>query len=88
MDTGLGENTFSWTVIVIQLMLSGLHGGWGKNLPKLIWLISLTSSAAIGAYIGFSIAPFPDNIFIAVVIGSLLISLNLFLRLARKNHDT
>jgi hypothetical protein len=87
METGLGENTFSRIVLITLFLLSGLHGGWGKNLPKPIWIISLTSSMAIGAYIGFSIAPFPDDILIAVVLGSLLVGLNLFSRLARKNHD-
>lgn len=36
--------------LIVLLLLANMHGAFGKNLPKIVWYISIASSISIGIF--------------------------------------
>lgn len=80
------ESPYLIFVLVVLVLLSGLSNFFGKNLPKFVWWVSLTSAALSGLVLGSIIAPFPDSICIGSFASALVVSFVLVLRLTRRNQ--
>lgn len=60
--------------IVFLAILSSVPFLYGKNVPKPVWVISLTSAAMIGVILGGTIYPFPANVLAGLVYAGIFMS--------------
>ena len=69
------------------LFLASLHSLFGKNLPRVIWVLSLVSAASCGLFFSLQIMKPPKSGFEAGVFALMALGIILFSRLLRRNHD-
>ncbi|RPJ28582.1 MAG: hypothetical protein EHM33_04060 [Chloroflexi bacterium] len=75
-------------VLVLLLLLSNAHSLFGKNIPRFVWWLSLSSAAAIGFVVGIFMAPFPEDLLIGSLISLGAIVFFFISRAIRDRHPT
>lgn len=74
------------SILIALILLSSLSGFFGKNLPRLVWWISITSAGLLGFVVGILLAPFPESLIVGSCASLGAIMLVLVLRLPRRNQ--
>jgi hypothetical protein len=74
------------SILVVLILLASASSFFGKNLPKVVWWMSIISAGLVGFVFAALLAPFPDSVPLGgcVSIGAIL--LVIVLRIPRKNQ--
>jgi hypothetical protein len=74
-------------ILVVLILLASMSSFFGRNLPRVIWWISLVSAGLVGFVFAALIAPFPDNLFLGAFVSVGAILLIIVLRAPRRNQQ-
>ncbi len=74
------------SALVVFILLASMSSFFGRNLPKVVWWISIISAGLAGFVFAALLAPFPDSLFLGAFVSVGAILLVLVLRIPRKNQ--
>ena len=87
LDSSMENNNSLFWVLVALISLSSLSAGFGKNLPKWVFWISLGSVVALGAVIGsMSKGTFNQKLFMFLSIEIILLPLFFIVKYMRSKQ--
>jgi hypothetical protein len=72
--------------LVVLILLASMSSFFGKNLPKIVWWISIISAGLAGFVFAAMLAPFPDSLFLGAFISIGAVLLVIVLRIPRRNQ--
>lgn len=73
-------------ILVVLIILASMSSFFGKNLPKMVWWISIVSAGLAGFIFAAMLAPFPDSLFLGAFVSVGAILLIIVLRIPRRNQ--
>lgn len=73
-------------ILVVLILLASMSSFFGKNLPKVVWWISIVSAGLAGFVFAAMLAPFPDSLVLGAFVSIGAILLIIVLRLPRRNQ--
>jgi len=73
-------------ILVVLILLASMSSFFGRNLPKVVWWISIISAGLAGFVFAALLAPFPDSLFLGAFVSVGAILLIIVLRIPRKNQ--
>jgi hypothetical protein len=72
--------------LVVLILLASMSSFFGKNLPKVVWWISVISAGLSGFVFAALLAPFPDSLLLGVFVSIGAVLLVIVLRSPRRNQ--
>ena len=75
-------------ITLILILLSSMHRSYGKNVPKLVWRLSIFFSVLAGMFFGIATFPFPESLGIGSALALSFVFINWITRISRNKHDT
>jgi uncharacterized MnhB-related membrane protein len=72
--------------LVVLILLASMSSFFGKNLPKIVWWISIISAGLAGFAFAALLAPFPDNLLLGAFVSAGAVLLVIVLRIPRRNQ--
>lgn len=72
--------------LAVLILLASMSSFFGKNLPKIVWWISIISAGLAGFVFAAMLAPFPDSLFLGAFISVGAVLLVIVLRIPRRNQ--
>lgn len=73
-------------ILVVLILLASMSNFFGRNLPKIVWWISIISAGLAGFVFAALLAPFPDSLFLGAFVSVGAILLIIVLRIPRKDQ--
>lgn len=73
-------------ILLVLVILASSSGFFGKNLPRVVWWVSIASAVLLGFGMGIVLAPFPDSLYLGVCSSVGLVFIILVLRIPRRNQ--
>jgi hypothetical protein len=73
-------------ILIILFGISSLLHLYGKRVPKIIWILSLTSGALAGFLFGLAAAPYPKNIVVGICLIPIGVGIPIIFWLPIRSH--